>query len=333
MDEDTPSICEQCLTDANLRMTRAPRGAECKICTLPFTLYHFKPPGAKRVTKTLVCRRCAEQRNVCQCCMLDLTWKLPVALRDELVSLVQGSDERTSEASNEMVRRFLALRGGRLGGARLTADSAAVRELMVKMRTVAATAEAPTAAAAVVGAEDTGEVPDTKLPFAGALATPTTRSFFIYGVDPVLPEWELVDAVSKVVRAADWRDAGTVSVVVRQDARCAGIRFRREELAQAFVERLETLATPAGAVKGVLRIRHIRMHVVAWPEFHMAAFGETKQQTEDIARLATKTMRADTEGARPALPTASAAASGKVAKKAAGPRGQGRHGKRPTLDL
>ncbi|AAS54521.1 AGR032Wp [Eremothecium gossypii ATCC 10895] len=331
MDEETPSICEQCLTDADLRMTRAARGAECKICTLPFTLYHFKPPGAPRVTKTLVCRRCAAQRNVCQCCMLDLAWKLPVALRDELVSLVQGSDERTPEASNEMVRRFLALRGGQLGGARLTADSAPLRELMGKMRAVAAAA-AP-AARAHGGREDAGEVPETQLPFGGALATPASRSFFIYGVDPALPEWELVDAVSQLVRTPDWRDAGSVSVVVRQDARCAGIRFRREELAQAFVARLETLPAAAGAPKGVLRIRHLRMHVVAWPEFHLAAFGETKQQTEGIARLATKTMRADAEGASPARPAAPASAAGKVAKKAAAPRRQGRRGPRPTLEL
>lgn len=100
INEPPPNICEQCLGDeANIRMTKIPQGSECKICTLPFTLYHFKTSKrSNNIIKTLICVRCATQRNICQCCMLDSRWHIPIQLRDHLISLVNEENVMTEEA-------------------------------------------------------------------------------------------------------------------------------------------------------------------------------------------------------------------------------------------
>lgn len=93
---DFPILCETCLGEnPYVRMTKSEFARECKVCKRPFTVFRWKPGSACRYKKTEVCQTCAKVKNVCQTCLFDLDFGLPVELRDkfidqkELVSMPQ----------------------------------------------------------------------------------------------------------------------------------------------------------------------------------------------------------------------------------------------------
>lgn len=63
-------------------MSKQPLGAECKVCTRPFTLFRWLPGQGMRYKKSEICQTCAKGKNVCQTCMLDLQFGLPTQVRD-----------------------------------------------------------------------------------------------------------------------------------------------------------------------------------------------------------------------------------------------------------
>jgi len=93
---DFPIVCETCLGDnPYVRMTRAEFDKECKVCTRPFTVFRWRAGTKGRYKKTEVCQTCAKLKNVCQTCLLDLTFNLPVQVRDSALQ----SNDLTSFAS------------------------------------------------------------------------------------------------------------------------------------------------------------------------------------------------------------------------------------------
>eukprot|EP00485_Elphidium_margaritaceum_P003201 CAMPEP_0202688990 /NCGR_PEP_ID=MMETSP1385-20130828/4365_1 /ASSEMBLY_ACC=CAM_ASM_000861 /TAXON_ID=933848 /ORGANISM="Elphidium margaritaceum" /LENGTH=446 /DNA_ID=CAMNT_0049344063 /DNA_START=44 /DNA_END=1384 /DNA_ORIENTATION=+ len=85
--EDFPILCETCLGDnPYLRMTRERFAKACKICDRPITVYRWRPGPRSRFKKTEICGTCAKLKNVCQTCILDLQYGLPVQVRDEALS-------------------------------------------------------------------------------------------------------------------------------------------------------------------------------------------------------------------------------------------------------
>ncbi|AMD22370.1 HGR031Wp [Eremothecium sinecaudum] len=323
--QTSPTICDQCFSpDGNgskVRMTRVPQGAACKLCSLPFTLYHFKIGSNSRPTKALICSKCATERNICQCCMLDLSWKLPINLRDQILSILQGTDETTStEVSHKLASRFLALNTG-IDEVVLTGDEVRLKALMVKVRD----ALNSDASKALPGGSEEDKAAQSvqknmvvsSLFLTTGLEGDNTRSFFLYGIEPNLPEWEIVDVISKLVRTKEWQDRSTVAVVVRHEARCAGIRFKSEELAKLFVLNIDKIYvqlvdTGKPLRKGVLHIRNFNIHVVDWPSFNVAVLGSQRKQWLEISELAKSAIRADVEAS---CSKTHKATSGKVAKQ------------------
>jgi pre-mRNA-splicing factor RBM22/SLT11 len=81
--EEFPILCETCLGENPfIRMTKQAHAKACKICERPFTVYRWKPGPRARYKKTELCHTCAKLKNVCQTCVLDLQFGLPVQVRD-----------------------------------------------------------------------------------------------------------------------------------------------------------------------------------------------------------------------------------------------------------
>eukprot|EP01104_Vermistella_antarctica_P002842 TRINITY_DN13042_c0_g1_i1.p1 TRINITY_DN13042_c0_g1~~TRINITY_DN13042_c0_g1_i1.p1 ORF type:complete len:436 (+),score=58.74 TRINITY_DN13042_c0_g1_i1:62-1309(+) len=84
-DSAFPIVCETCLGDnPYVRMTKAPFNKECKVCDRPFTVFRWRPGTNARFKKTEICQTCSKMKNVCQVCLLDLEYGLPVQVRDTM---------------------------------------------------------------------------------------------------------------------------------------------------------------------------------------------------------------------------------------------------------
>jgi len=77
-------------------MIRAEMHFECRICTRPFTVFRWRPGRDARYKCTVICQTCCKLKNVCQTCLFDLEYGLPVQVRDawspanEVVSVPQS---------------------------------------------------------------------------------------------------------------------------------------------------------------------------------------------------------------------------------------------------
>ncbi|KAL3876727.1 hypothetical protein ACJMK2_034528 [Sinanodonta woodiana] len=87
-ESDFPILCQTCLGDnPYIRMMKEKYGKECKICARPFTVFRWCPGARMRFKKTEVCQTCSKMKNVCQTCLLDLEYGLPVQVRDEALKI------------------------------------------------------------------------------------------------------------------------------------------------------------------------------------------------------------------------------------------------------
>nr|CAG4636212.1 EOG090X0770 [Eubosmina coregoni]SVE69833.1 EOG090X0770 [Eubosmina coregoni] len=87
-DSEFPILCPTCLGEnPYVRMMKEKFGSECKICVRPFTTFRWCPGARMRFKKTEICQTCAKLKNVCQTCLLDLEYGLPIQVRDQALSI------------------------------------------------------------------------------------------------------------------------------------------------------------------------------------------------------------------------------------------------------
>jgi len=85
-DTEFPLVCETCLGDSPyIRMTKESYGKKCSVCETPFTVFAWQAGSKGRLKRVEICRNCAEAKNVCQVCIYDLQYGLPVKVRDRVL--------------------------------------------------------------------------------------------------------------------------------------------------------------------------------------------------------------------------------------------------------
>lgn len=85
-DTEFPLVCETCLGDnPYVRMTVEAHGKKCQICENPFTVFAWQAGSKGRLKRVEICRSCAKAKNVCQVCIYDLQYGLPVKVRDRVL--------------------------------------------------------------------------------------------------------------------------------------------------------------------------------------------------------------------------------------------------------
>ena len=114
---DFPSVCENCLPEnPYVKMLKEDYAAECKLCTRPFTVFQWSADRAHgRKKRTNVCLTCARLKNCCQCCMLDLSFGLPIAVRDAALKMIApgpGSEVNREYFAQNMEKEIEEGRGG-----------------------------------------------------------------------------------------------------------------------------------------------------------------------------------------------------------------------------
>jgi len=84
---DMPFVCETCLgPNPYVRMIKMQFGSkECKISSRPFQAFRWRAGPGGRHKETIVSYEVARQKNVCQACLVDMAYGLPVAVRDSLL--------------------------------------------------------------------------------------------------------------------------------------------------------------------------------------------------------------------------------------------------------
>jgi pre-mRNA-splicing factor RBM22/SLT11 len=81
-------LCETCLgQNPYVRMVKLPFGQKlCKISTAPYQGFRWKAGPQGRYKETIISYAVAKERNICQTCLNDMKYGLPVGVRDRLLS-------------------------------------------------------------------------------------------------------------------------------------------------------------------------------------------------------------------------------------------------------
>ncbi|KAK9454312.1 hypothetical protein V1511DRAFT_501655 [Dipodascopsis uninucleata] len=276
-DNDIPSVCENCLgPNPYTRMIREKHGEECKICTRPFTVFRWLPEKNGRYKKTTICVTCSRQKNCCQSCMLDLSFGLPVAIRDAALKMVGASGHSmaltTTEPQNVISKQFVAQNIEQKlkddGDAELYAvqerAEEAGKELLKKLATAepyyrhsnvstfvdpkSKISKPPRGTDRGTSSGGSGNSSKriaklvSKLPHLGAALTtpkdPKIMSLFLTGVEDDLPEFELRKFFEKF--------GSLKSLVCSHRSRCAFVNYQTREAAEAAAKSTGTTVVISG---------------------------------------------------------------------------------------
>lgn len=224
-------------------MIRQAGGEECKSCTRPFTVFRWNILNELRqLKKTIVCKTCAVSRNCCQSCMVDVTYGIPLDIRDAALKMAGIPNEFAVESSSRN-REVKAIMGDKQEARQQEKEKDDEREGMDEKR-VKARAILETLAAKLSGSkrnvkEKAMEVANkdmtkivSRLPFGGTLTPPedvSIKSFFIFGFSPEMPQYALSGYCDKF---------GPTKLKVVHRSRCAYATFATRKNAEDFASEI-----------------------------------------------------------------------------------------------
>ena len=97
--QDFPYVCERCLgSNPYIQMIKSDFGASCKISKRPFHVFKWTNPETRRRMKTVICYEAASVRNCCQACMNDMTYGVPLVIRDALMKAAGKTIDQLPES-------------------------------------------------------------------------------------------------------------------------------------------------------------------------------------------------------------------------------------------
>lgn len=110
-------------------------GKECKICTRPFTIFRWCPGARMRFKKTEICQTCCRLKNVCQTCLLDLEYGLPIQVRDAALKIADTMPQSdvNKEFYIQKIEAELAASGDGTVAAGVVGKSLAANEMLSKL--------------------------------------------------------------------------------------------------------------------------------------------------------------------------------------------------------
>lgn len=222
-------------------MIRQPGGEECKLCTRPFTVYRWNIlRELRQLKKTILCKTCSTARNCCQSCMADVTYGIPLDIRDAALKMAGLPNEYLVESSttNREVKAIVADKlDAKVKNSELADEKKAkARAILLSL---AAKLSAPGKSIVKerpldISNKDMAKIVG-KLPFGGTLTPPedsTIKSFFVFGFSSDMPQYVLTNYCEKI---------GSVSLTkVVHRARCGFVTFATRKEAEAFASNIET---------------------------------------------------------------------------------------------
>ncbi|GAB4817663.1 hypothetical protein N2152v2_004709 [Parachlorella kessleri] len=89
-------------------MQRIEYGGQCHISGRPYTVFRWRPGNDARYKKTIICQEVAKAKNVCQVCLFDLDYGLPVQVRDQALGTQDESLPDSAVGKEFQLQRMTA---------------------------------------------------------------------------------------------------------------------------------------------------------------------------------------------------------------------------------
>ncbi|GME23525.1 Pre-mRNA-splicing factor slt11 [Neofusicoccum parvum] len=237
---DFPSVCERCLPDnPYVQMLKEDYGQECKVCTRPFTVFKWKADRTSRQKRTNICLTCARLKNCCQCCMLDLSFGLPIVVRDAALKMVAPGPQSNINREYYAQNHEKEIEEGRGAVEEYEKTDEKARELL--RRLAQSEPYYKKQRRLELESEETGKDGQKALP---APADTKITSLFITGVEDDLPEHEIRTFFTKFGQLR--------SLICSHRSHCAFVNYVNRNSAEKAAEACQGRAV----VKGVpLRVQ------------------------------------------------------------------------------
>lgn len=282
-------------------------GEECKICTRPFTVFRWNPNNtSNKSKKTIICMTCSRARNCCQSCMLDITYGIPLDIRDtalkmagisgalgikssvdsknrEVKAIMADKQEASfndqdngndSQDRNELARDILSKLAERLNE----------NNTMLKKTPKNAKGNKHDDIANIKGADISKIL--NKLPLGGLIiapeSDPTLTSFFLFGFNEDLPQYVISDFCNKFGKIK--------SLTILHRAQCGFASFTTRKSAEGFASSISDNGLNKNkTTPGLLILDNKYPLRVSWSK--QRSLGNTNEEHNKLSLVITKVMK------------------------------------------